>query len=166
MSLDAFFQAQNQLQVGAMKSDVSQMTTEERVKFIAWNVQALVDEAHEALGEVGWKPWASSRHLNAEAVLGEIVDAFHFLMNIGLAAGAELGLTPEETGTLVGVKYFAKRKVNAQRQKDGYDGVTYKCPSCHRDLFEVPRQLLEENGCCSCGKLIAPDVRMEVLRGG
>ena len=164
MSLDAFFQAQNQPQVGAMKSDVSQMTTEERVKFIAWNVQALVDEAHEALGEVGWKPWASSRHLNAEAVLGEIVDAFHFLMNIGLAAGAEMGLTAEETGTLVGVKYFAKRKVNADRQRDGYDGVSSKCPSCKRELSEVPVATLEL-GCCGCGKVLAPDVRMEALRG-
>lgn len=164
MSLDEFFQAQNELQVGAMKSDVSQMTTEERVQFIAWNVQALVDEAHEALNEVGWKPWATSKHLNAEAVLGELVDAFHFLMNIGLAAGAEMGLSAEETGTLMGTKYFAKRKVNAKRQQDGYDGVRHKCVSCHRDLFEVPESMIEM-GCCGCGKVIPPHIRMEVIHG-
>lgn len=114
------------LQVQSYKKDPTALSDEERAEFIRWNVLALEDELHEALAEVGWKPWATSRHLNREAFKGEMVDAFHFLMNLLLAAD----ISAEEF--LEG--YQAKRRKNAKRQSDGYDGVSTKCPGCNRAL--------------------------------
>lgn len=87
---------------------------------------ALVDELHEALNEIGWKPWASSQHFNQEAVKGELVDAFHFFMNLCMIAQ----VTPDDL--IQG--YINKSAKNIQRQEDGYDGVSTKCPGCGRAL--------------------------------
>src|SRR3546814_16501718 len=43
--------------------DYSRMDTPALVEYIKNQVLALLDEGHEALNEVGWKPWASSRHV-------------------------------------------------------------------------------------------------------
>ena len=103
-----------------------QMTDEERIEFIRWNVLALQAELIEALDEVGWKPWASSRHINREAFLGELIDAQHFLNNLYLVIGAEA----EE----ITFRYLDKSVTNAKRQDAAYDGVTTKCPVCFRAL--------------------------------
>lgn len=87
-------------------------------------VMALQDELHEALGEIGWKNWSTSRHFNVEAVQGELVDAFCFLMSLMLLAGLD-------APTLY-AKYQAKMRINHKRQEDGYDGISTKCPSCRR----------------------------------
>lgn len=102
---------------------------EEAIGFIHWNVTALVDELHELLGEIGWKPWATSKHINLEAARGEWVDALHFLLNLAMV----LGLTPDGIVS----RYDAKHEKNAKRQEDGYDGVTTKCPGCHRALDDT-----------------------------
>ena len=85
------------------------------IEYIKMNVLALTDELHEALQEVGWKPWATSRHLNRPEYVGELIDAFHFLINLFLAVGA----TPEE----VYEAYVSKIKRNHKRQDDGYTGM-------------------------------------------
>lgn len=95
-----------------------------RIEEFRLMVMALQDELHEALGEMGWKPWADSRHFNTEAVQGELVDAWCFLMSLMLLAG----LTPE---TLYR-KYMVKMEINRKRQDNGYDGIAGKCPSCRR----------------------------------
>lgn len=87
---------------------------------------ALVDELHEALAEIGWKPWASSRHFNHDAVKGELVDAFHFFMNLCLVSGVS-------AQDLIN-GYIDKSAKNIKRQEDGYDGVTTKCDICNRAL--------------------------------
>lgn len=89
-------------------------------------VMALQDELHEALGEIGWRPWASSRHFNVEAVQGELVDAWCFLMSLMLLAGLD-------APTLYR-KYMAKMAINHKRQDDGYDGISGKCKGCGRAL--------------------------------
>ena len=48
---------------------------EERATFVTWNMFAIEDELHEAIAEMGWKPWATSRHLNVDAMLKEMIDA-------------------------------------------------------------------------------------------
>ncbi|UYL86817.1 MazG-like nucleotide pyrophosphohydrolase [Microbacterium phage Rona] len=98
----------------------------EAVRFLEWNVTALTDELHELLGETGWKPWATSKHVNLDAARGEAIDALHFLLNIFLA----LGMSSRE----VMMAYRNKHAKNAKRQEDGYDGVSTKCPGCHRAL--------------------------------
>lgn len=136
-ALVRMLKAQLQLQLESYGKDPRTLDGDERADFVRWNAFALEDEIHEALGEIGWKPWATSRHLNAEAFIKEMVDAWHFFMNLLLVAGGELGLEPDELATMFEDRYFAKRKVNAQRQTDGYDGVSSKCENCHRDLAEV-----------------------------
>lgn len=100
-------------------------------EFMRWNAFALEDEIHEAMQEVGWKPWATSRHINYEAFLKEMVDAFHFFMNMLLCAGQ--GRKPAVIAEDFTILYIAKNAENAQRQQEGYDGVKDKCPVCKRE---------------------------------
>lgn len=129
---------QHQLQVDAHDADPLTMTNEERVVFIRWNVLALENELHEMLQEVGWKPWATSRHVNEQAALRELVDAFHFLMNLALAIAPRGWDVTQITDEFV-TEYLFKRLKNQKRQEDGYDGVTGKCPTCHREVDDEDR---------------------------
>jgi len=97
-----------------------------KVQFIAIQNLAAQDELHEALGEVGWKPWAKSNHVNEEAFKGELVDAFHFFMNLM----GTVDMHPDELLE----RYERKAATNLKRQQEGYDGVSTKCPKCHRAL--------------------------------
>jgi len=126
--LGEMFEKQDQLQSstygdGKSPRDFSQ---EAKIEFIKTNVIALTDELHEALGEVGWKPWATSKHINIEAFKSELVDAWHFFMNLAIV----VDMTPEDLYQ----GYLAKRAKNIKRQEDGYDGVSTKCPGCGRAL--------------------------------
>lgn len=123
--LDEIFQRQAELQRDAYGQDPSDLPDEEKPHFAQWNAFALTDELHEAMAEVGWKPWATSRHINREAYKGELVDALHFFVNMCLV----VGITPQELFE----GYLAKREKNAQRQAEGYDGLA-KCAYCRRAL--------------------------------
>lgn len=124
--LHEMMKAQFELQRDTYGIDYSAMTDEERIHHFKEMLHALNDEMHEALGEMGWKPWASSKHFNEAAVQGELIDAWHFFMNLMLIAGLD-------SDTLF-KKYLVKRKKNIARQADGYDGVSTKCPGCKRAL--------------------------------
>jgi len=118
------------LQVDSFATDPEKLTEEDRAPFVTWNAFAAIAELVEAMQEVGWKPWATSRHLNREAFLREIVDALHFIGNLALCAGGH----PLELGNELWKLYEQKHEINAQRQRDGYDGVSEKCPHCDREL--------------------------------
>lgn len=120
------FLQQRELQIKAYGKDPATLQGEERIQFFKEMKLALQDELHEALNEMGWKPWAKSKHFNEEAVQGEIVDAWHFFMNLCLVAN----MSPE----LLWAKYMAKRQKNIERQLAGYTGVDEKCPVCKRAL--------------------------------
>ncbi len=96
----------------------------EKMEYIRTQFLALADEQHEALAETGWKPWATSNHINRDAYLGELVDTFIFFMNQMLVAD----ITPSEL--MEGVR--TKQIKNAKRQDEAYDGVSTKCPECKR----------------------------------
>lgn len=98
----------------------------EAINFITWNVLALTDELHELLAETGWKPWSTSEHVNLTAARSELIDAFHFFMNLALVLGMDA-----ET---IYAGYMRKREKNAKRQAEGYDGISGKCPGCKRAL--------------------------------
>lgn len=131
--------AQLQLQRGSFGADPTKMTPDERAEYIRSNVLALEDELHEALHEVGWKPWATDRSIDHEAFMKEMVDAWHFFMNLMLV-GSGVEIAPRSDGTMemealaqwFGDRYMEKREVNADRQAEGYTG-TDKCPACKRD---------------------------------
>jgi hypothetical protein len=129
MTLHEALIAQWNLQVKSFGTDPNDLNDEEKLEWIRWNMLALMDELHEALAETGWKPWAKSKHLNRDAFISELVDAFHFLMNLMLVVNCD---ADEFLG-----KYFEKRGINAARQAAGYDGVTGKCPDCKRALDDT-----------------------------
>lgn len=111
-------------------SSEDEPTDEDRkpaIDFIHWNVTAATDELHELLGEIGWKPWAKSRHINWDAARGEWIDAMHFMANLALILGLD------DANEII-ERYLGKHKKNEQRQEDGYDGVSTKCPGCKRAL--------------------------------
>lgn len=117
---------QHNAQINNHGLNLTTMAGEERAEAIRWNMLALHDELHEALGEVGWKPWASSRHVNRDAYVAELVDAWHFFMNLMLL----VDMTEDELRR----GYFNKRRLNNERQARGYDGVAGKCAECNRAL--------------------------------
>lgn len=109
---------------------------EGRADFMTWNHSAAIIELGEAMQEVGWKPWATSRHLNSEEFLGEIVDALHFIGNMVLAAAINRHELPETLAKMLWMKYQEKVDKNIQRQLLGYDGVSTKCPICKREMTD------------------------------
>lgn len=134
--LNEMFELQGNLQretYGSHPSDITELPVDaddnqypNRIEFIKDMHIALGDEMAEFMGEIGWKPWATSQHINFEAAQGELVDAFHFFMNLCMA----VEMTPE----MLYERYKAKRLKNIKRQEDGYDGITGKCPGCGRAL--------------------------------
>lgn len=125
-NLEQMLSAQHKMQINSFGNNPNTLEGEEAVEFIRWNALALTDELHEALAETGWKPWATSKHVNRDAFIGELVDAFHFFMNLMLVVDCTAG---EFTAA-----YFAKRDLNIKRQAEGYDGIAGKCHECKRAL--------------------------------
>lgn len=123
---------QLQLQLKIIRRDPRDLEGEELMEYIRLNVLCIEDELHEALKECGWKPWATSRHLNRELFMKEMVDAWHFFMNIMLAISP--GRLPLDIAEEFAQMYVEKNRINAERQATGYDGVENKCRNCHRDL--------------------------------
>jgi dimeric dUTPase (all-alpha-NTP-PPase superfamily) len=136
MMLKHMMALQKQMQVKHYGADPGSLEGEERIQFIKDMKLALEAELQEALDEVGWKPWATSRHVNEEAFKGELVDAWHFFMNLCLVAN----MGPQELYD----RYLAKRQKNIARQVAGYDGVTGKCPQCKRALDDEAVTCTEE----------------------
>lgn len=126
--LGEMFERQDELQSGTYADGTSprDFSQEGKIAFIQTNILALTDELHEALAEVGWKPWATSKHINVDAFKSELIDAWHFFMNLCIV----VDMTPDELYEM----YIAKREKNIKRQTDGYDGVSTKCPGCNRAL--------------------------------
>ena len=126
--LQRMFDHQNNMQVHTYGdgTELADYDLERKIEFLKNNHLAVLDELHESLAEVGWKPWASSQHINEDAILAELVDAWHFIMNILLT----IEKTPEDFTAA----YFRKAAKNVKRQEEGYDGVSTKCPKCNRAL--------------------------------
>lgn len=115
--LQKMLDAQEALQRDSFKLLPTQLAGDERADFALWNAYALIDEIGEAMDELRWKPWLTSGRgswVDRDAFVGELVDAFHFMMNLLLTANC--------TAAEFEARYFAKREVNAKRQRDGYTG--------------------------------------------
>jgi dimeric dUTPase (all-alpha-NTP-PPase superfamily) len=123
-ALQMILDRQRELQKKHYGVDVTTLSDEERAQYIRDMSLALADELHEALNETGWKPWATSRHVNRQAYLGELIDVLHFWCNLVL-------ITNTNEKELLDM-YFAKADKNAKRQLAGYDGVAGKCTTCGR----------------------------------
>lgn len=126
--LDAMFEIQARAQEEVMGQTLngSKLSTTGRVDWFVANKNALIAELFEAQDETSWKWWAKSDYFNEEAVQKEIIDAWHFFLNLMNIAN----LTPDKLYEM----YIAKRAINDQRQAEGYDGVSTKCGRCKRAL--------------------------------
>lgn len=136
---------QSELQEKSFGTRVEDLTGVDRIQFFKEMKLALQDELHEALDEIGWKIWATSKHWNEEAVKGEMVDAWHFFMNLLIVSGMDAEELFE--------RYMKKHQINVDRQEAGYDGVTGKCRGCHRAFDDEAvachqSNVYPEKSCC------------------
>jgi hypothetical protein len=107
------------------------MSVEDQCAFLTWNVFAAYAELNEAASEFKWKPWTNREaFVNADKLVGEVVDVAHFLANMLLV----LGVTDEEYQAA----YQRKQQANRDRQAVGYTGLV-----CHEPA---------ETGLCSMPK--------------
>jgi dUTPase-like protein len=106
--------------------DFSTMEDHEKIGYIKEMNLAAQVELVEALDEIGWKSWASSRHINRAAFINELVDVLHFAFNM-LAA---VQCSDRELYN----RFREKAIINARRVMNGYTGVEEKCPRCNRAL--------------------------------
>jgi len=72
----------------------------------------IITEACEALEETNWKPWKQSRPPDQNAFQKEIVDIWHFLINLTLDSGMD-------AQELVR-RFKVKNKINSERQEERY----------------------------------------------
>lgn len=116
--LQEMIDLQAKLQSETYGKDISKLDTREKIEAYRINMMALQDELHEALNEMSWKSWAKAEYFNDDRVQQELVDAWHFFMNLMIISGMD--------AEKLHLRYLAKRKVNIKRQEDGYDGVSTK----------------------------------------
>lgn len=116
--LQEMIDLQAKLQSETYGKDISKLNTREKIEAYRINMMALQDELHESLDEMSWKPWAKAEYFNDDRVQQELVDAWHFFMNLMIISGMD--------AEKLHLRYLAKRKVNIKRQEDGYDGVSTK----------------------------------------
>lgn len=81
-------------------------------EYIRTQTLALIDELMEALRETPWKPWKKNQEYNEEQFQNELIDAWHFLINLTLASGMN--------STTLFQKFISKNTKNHQRQDEGY----------------------------------------------
>jgi dimeric dUTPase (all-alpha-NTP-PPase superfamily) len=81
-------------------------------QFINVMTIALIDELMEAIRETPWKPWKKQQQFNKSAYQDELIDAWHFLINLTLASGM--------TSSDLYNKFIEKNKENHSRQDRGY----------------------------------------------
>jgi hypothetical protein len=121
--------------------DPADFEPEERSRYIKDQMLALMDELHEMLAEMAWKPWSSDKtKFNRDAYIREAVDAMHFLVNLVLAAGA----TADEFYAV----FMEKNDVNWNRHMkpgESYNASEGKCP-CGRALDDYPGQNVNIRG--------------------
>lgn len=127
--LDEMYESQGKLQELINGYPLDVQSEEQRIANIKENYIAIVQELGEMLNETGWKSWATSRHINRSEYKKEIIDSWHFLMNLML----HVGMTPDDLYR----GYLEKRAINERRQRTGYDGVSTKMPCCQRAVEDV-----------------------------
>ena len=73
---------------------------------------SIVTELAEIIEETPWKPWKSSAKLNQDKMQEEIIDLWHFVINMTIASG----LSPEKLYEI----FYKKNCINHKRQENGY----------------------------------------------
>lgn len=113
----------------ALGLDRNDMTQPVMANYLRTQAFSLIAEVVEALDETHWKPWATPPPgvlgvVNRQRYVGELADVFIFTMNLMLAGNVSMMELAQAVD--------AKITKNIQRQADGYDGRSEKCPACKR----------------------------------
>lgn len=107
--LEQLFALQRALQL-RLNGEIPDVETNQ--EYVSTMTLALVDEIFEALRETPWKPWKKTAELSRENYKEELVDAWHFLINLTLASGMDA----DELYT----RFVGKNAENHKRQDEGY----------------------------------------------
>lgn len=144
--------------------DPPTMRGEERGWYATWNHTALILELSEALNEIAWKTWSVDKDkFNRDQYVQELVDAWHFLMNLLLLAGDAISdeSNAESLADEFYRRYIDKSAVNMERFRSGkYNSRATKCPDCGREVTETEAleryrdvgDLVERAYLCLCGR--------------
>ena len=94
-------------------------TEADRQQFVNQMILAMQEEVVEIMRETCYKNpdyvpfgWKKNQSINKENLISEVVDLFHFMMNVCLA----YGFTAEEFYSA----YCSKNNINHERQEKGY----------------------------------------------
>lgn len=82
------------------------------IELIVKQILALYSEVGEVLAEIPWKPWKQNQDFNVSKFRMELIDCFHFLINLFLLSGMD-------TSDVYDL-FQKKNQINRRRQKDGY----------------------------------------------
>ena len=85
---------------------------EHRQEYINIQSLALIVEITEALQETPWKPWKQNSTYDRLKFQKELIDCWHFLINLSLVAF--------ETENDFYQMFIEKNNINIKRQEDGY----------------------------------------------
>lgn len=116
--LDFLFNKQNELFKKQMESTENKMKNLYEIKepFDGYRLfmlsTALVHEAIELQRETNWKWWKKEIKTNDEKIQEEIIDIWHFLIQLSIEAGLDSKKLIE--------KYMQKNEENLKRQVKGY----------------------------------------------
>lgn len=80
--------------------------------FINIMTLAAIDELMESIRETTWKPWKKNQIFNKENYKNELIDVWHFLINLSIASGMDA----EE----IHKRFMIKNNKNIERQDNNY----------------------------------------------
>lgn len=75
-------------------------------------IMACFAELNEMLSETPWKPWKKEQTYNIENFRHELIDLWHFVINLSLAVGYDKNTLYND--------FIKKHNINIKRQKNGY----------------------------------------------
>jgi len=92
--------------------DASNMTDDDRVKWVLNYCRAMSQEIAELTDSVPWKWWAKYQQFDMQNCRVEVVDMLHFLISLAEV----LGMSADDIFNA----YIKKNEVNFRRQENGY----------------------------------------------
>lgn len=113
--LERIFELQKQFQIilgNQFLIEYKEIKYFDNIHQIKNQLLALFSETGEALNEIPWKPWKRNQEFNIAKFRMELIDCFHFLINLFLYSGMD--------ADDVFVLFQKKNEINRRRQRDGY----------------------------------------------
>ena len=101
-----------QKKFGGIFIDFDRLDLEQKERWTKEMVLAILDELSEVLGQINWKHWKNEQPVDETEVKYELIDLWHFLMNLMLI----WKMTPKDVFSM----YVTKNRENYKRQESNY----------------------------------------------